>query len=54
MATHTPTEIHEKDLKSDLEFERHEEIDRLLKELNAKWDEEDFMDLPPKNLPTEP
>jgi hypothetical protein len=53
MVTACPTQTIEDDLKTDLEFEKHDEIERLLRHLSAAWDEEDFSDLPPKNLPPE-
>jgi hypothetical protein len=52
MATACPTQTQEQESKTELEFERHEEIERLLRHLSAAWDEEDFSDMPPRNLPT--
>lgn len=47
MATATPIETLEKDIPANQDFESHDEIERLLKKLTAKWDEEDFLDMLP-------
>jgi len=52
MPTASPAELLEEESTTELEFERHAEIERLLRHLSAAWDEEDFSDMPPKNLPT--
>jgi hypothetical protein len=48
----SPTQTLEEECKTEFEFERHEEIERLLRHLSAAWNEEDFSDMPPRNLPT--
>jgi hypothetical protein len=52
MTNASPTQTPTEEPSVELEFERHEEIERLLRHLSAAWDEEDFSDMPPKNLPT--
>jgi hypothetical protein len=52
MTAVSPTQILEEEPSAELEFERHEEIERLLRHLSALWDQEDFSDMPPRNLPT--
>lgn len=47
MATATPIETLEKDIPTNQGFEPRDEIERLLKKLTAKWDEEDFLDMLP-------
>jgi len=54
MATETPTETLDQEANTHLEYEPRDEIERLLMQITSMWEEEDFMDLPPKNLPTEP
>lgn len=47
MATATPIETLGENIPTNRDFDPHDEMERLLKKLTAKWDEEDFFDMLP-------